>query len=709
MWANFSTQRDLEIFKRNIYPGNGIGVAQFLGGDLDDGWSTMASIDVSEIDHKKFGYLDRLSGSSWSGLIQESSKPGSVDASSALEKATAKNVLTDSSHAMGTSQILAGAVSAIAVAANPTPLTIGLGAGLLKTMSGRGGANLMKTLGLVSDLDDDIYDEVSFRAQTYMRSVWDMFQMCARLLPNYIVAVRPFEERSTIFYGKPHWLYTSGVMPISTGFPSEEQAKLSGTSVPGYVAPDDELSKLLYSLNKELSPSSDAIASLDSKESSLSESLASLSKDMLSFSGVFRPAKNLQYKVIDFKDATRNVYYVGGKPISRLPINKGRVQVGFHLPFNSTGKGTSVGIQSGYSEPSLNHKQIPQLPIRYSYPFFTNRTSGTLPSLNFDRIFNKNSEFEIKKNMNNLLAISEIESKLVATTPGKKGSGSVAGSASQAPGTEEVVTFNFDFASKVKLLGIDSLLTGTAAFDPSGIYDPEGPIGERYATQDIQMPYPIAVVGELSSDPGISGTIKLKAELQHYFQDLDPAYDLIGEYYAGVELDFKEWGMPTGADDEQFYIAMRWPYNPVEAREKYNKNNSATESIKSEVLKKFIKMYNLNEKDLIGTPEDYKKRKVLVYNPEKKLAVVCTPAYFLWGEQDVETNAGLAAIVSPDAAYFLGLLIDDKGRIIAPMEDIGAVGISGRKSIRQYIYGGKKSNTMYVYICSRLYSSWSCY
>ena len=36
MWSNFSGQRDLEIFKRNIYPGNGTGIAQFLGGDLGD-------------------------------------------------------------------------------------------------------------------------------------------------------------------------------------------------------------------------------------------------------------------------------------------------------------------------------------------------------------------------------------------------------------------------------------------------------------------------------------------------------------------------------------------------------------------------------------------------------------------------------------------------------------------------------------------------
>lgn len=679
MWANFSTQRDLEIFKRNIYPGNGVGVAQFLGGDLDDGWATMATIDISEIDNKKFGYLDRLSNQSWSGLIEQSSKIGETDAASALEKATSGNKLIDSSRALGTAKVLGVGAAAIGIAAAPSPTTIGLGLGLIKTMSGRGGANIMKTLGLVSDLDDDIYDEVSFRAQTYMRSVWDMFQMCARLLPNYIVAVRPFEERSTIFYGKPHWLYTSGVMPISTGFPSDEQAKNNNISVPGYTQPDDELSRLLYSLNKELAPSSDAIASLQNKESVLSESLASIAKDMMSMTGVFSPGRALKGKIIDLKDVTRNTYYKDGKPVSRLPINKGKVQVGFHLPFNSTGKGTQMSIQTGSSDESLNHKQIPQLPIRYSYPFFTNRTSGVLPSLNFDRIFKGTDGEDINTNINNISLIAGIEKKLISKGEGQEATSLVS---KKSEGSEETLDFNFNFASKLKFLGLDQLLTGTAAFDPSGIYDPEGSLGEINATQIIQMPLPLPMDSlntsltegvKVPGSIGGSGQIELPENLQRYYEELDPAYGLISEYWNDLKLNFEEWGMPETAEDEQFYIAMRWPYNPVDAREKMDIEQSSNKSIKDEVLKKFLKMYNLKKEDLAGTPEDYKKRKVLVYNPEKRVAVVCKPAYFLWGEQEVNDSNGVSAIVSPDAAYYLHLLIDDKGRIISPMTNIGTV------------------------------------
>jgi len=115
LWANFSTQRDLEIFKRNIYPGNGIGVAQFLGGDLDDGWATLASIDESKVLDEKFGYLDRLSGSTWSNLIQ--SAPNNPDASAALE-ARQKGLYSvpEDKKAAGTSNGLATSTLAVSLA-----------------------------------------------------------------------------------------------------------------------------------------------------------------------------------------------------------------------------------------------------------------------------------------------------------------------------------------------------------------------------------------------------------------------------------------------------------------------------------------------------------------------------------------------------------------------------------------------------------------
>lgn len=667
LWGNFSTQRDLEIFKRNIYPGNGVGVAQFLGGDLDDGWATMASVDIAEIDRDKFSYTDRLSNRSWSGLIEQSQNMNNVEANQVLEKTTAGNKLIDSSHAVGTSQILG---SGLAIAGGATIAAFGspvggalLGAKLIGSLKGRGFTNIMKTMGLVSDLDDDIYDEVSFRAQTYMRSVWDMFQLCARLLPNYIVAVRPFEDRSTIFYGKPHWLYTSGVFPISTGFPNEEQAELDGVSIPGYIDADDSLQKILDTVNKEQSPIADALAVAQASESTVSDAIASMSKDMLSFGGIFKSGAPLRGKVINFLDKNRSVYQHYNKVVSKLPVNRGKVQVGFHLPFGNNGTGTTAPFQQD------QHKQLDQLPIRFRYPFFTNRTSGILPSLDFDKIVRGNTQDEFVKSINNIVSISLIEKGLVSKEKDSESTALV----SEKNG-ETSLDFNFNFAAKLPSLGLDELLTGTAAFDPSGIYDPEGNLGQINASYTIQMPLPIM----------LENPDQFTEKYQEYYDDLDPVYNLQQEF-STLPLNFKDWGMPKTAEEEQFYIAMRWPYNPIpglsEIATKENKT-TPTPEVQKEVLKKFLKMYNFSEEDLVGSPEEYKKRRVLVYNEQTNSAVVCAPAYFLWSQTKADGDGGdqIDAIVSPDAAYFLGLLINDKGHILSPLENINSVNSSSTNS-----------------------------
>jgi endonuclease YncB( thermonuclease family) len=67
--------------------------------------------------------------------------------------------------------------------------------------------------GLVELFDyKSALDEPSFKLRTYQRSTWDIMQSATDICPNYVLAVRPFENRSTLFFGKPFWAYTSGVM-----------------------------------------------------------------------------------------------------------------------------------------------------------------------------------------------------------------------------------------------------------------------------------------------------------------------------------------------------------------------------------------------------------------------------------------------------------------------------------------------------------------
>jgi hypothetical protein len=148
-----------------------------------------------------------------------------------------------------------------------------------------------------------------------------------------------------------------------------------------------------------------------------------------------------------------------------------------------------------------------------------------------------------------------------------------------------------------------------------------------------------------------------------------------GEHYQTIRQNniYNEWGMPETADDEQFYVAMRWPYEP----DFFKKDD--------ELKNKFLDTYSntslginggIDAEDytsfMFGTAQDYKNRKVLIYSPITNTAVCCRPAYFLWGNQkdatlreykldfgvnyiDIE-NPMIDAVVSPDAAYYLGIL-----------------------------------------------------
>lgn len=232
-WNNFHRQRDYELFKRNIYPGNGLGIAQYLGGDFGDGGLGNGFIPTGLDADGQF--VDPTTG--------EKVPINNLDPRSILQAAAGTIEIP---HTTGSSidpgNIFNNVVDTAATVTNPI--------GTLTEAPSRfwsATSPFLQAMGItrMGGVEDDAlgFDEVSFRAQTYMKSVWDLFQVCAALLPNYIVAVRPFEDRSTVFYGKPHWMYTSGVIPISTG--------IDGTHPPTLTPPDDELTSWLLTVEKK--------------------------------------------------------------------------------------------------------------------------------------------------------------------------------------------------------------------------------------------------------------------------------------------------------------------------------------------------------------------------------------------------------------------------------------------------------------------------
>jgi endonuclease YncB( thermonuclease family) len=310
MYINNLARRDYEVYKRNIYPGNGMGIAQYMGGDLLDAGilttqvGTTYSNDTSanadpfintadpndpdpdsgvpgnsiDIDEGDLDYNQGVIEDFWKKYFDKYGGLTEEEFTEFISKAQVSNIEIEIEKESGTLDRLAGKV--LGFAADPVgetfdlfdgygifeknPLlrfskgaiigTIPSAAGIIRTGQGiKNGLFAFKNstvgqaLGLsqiVSDDDIEGFDEVAFRAQTYMKSVWDLFQVCAALLPNYVVAVRPFEDRSTVFYGKPHWLYTSGLIPITTGV----QTKLAG-SLPSLIEPDEVITNILNAAN----------------------------------------------------------------------------------------------------------------------------------------------------------------------------------------------------------------------------------------------------------------------------------------------------------------------------------------------------------------------------------------------------------------------------------------------------------------------------
>lgn len=159
------------------------------------------------------------------------------------------------------------------------------------------------------------------------------------------------------------------------------------------------------------------------------------------------------------------------------------------------------------------------------------------------------------------------------------------------------------------------------------------------------------------------------ANNDYKFAEFEYSTDVRNNYNDIAKYVYQEWGMPATADDEQWYIAMRWPYKIEEY--KWGAD---------EVGNKWFETYFANESrdtSLYGTVEDYKSRKILVYSPTTNVAVCLRPAYFLWGNTkdvtaaegstfgndrnasqtiDGDRNPFVDAVVSPDAAYYLGVL-----------------------------------------------------
>jgi len=328
MWTNFFTKRDFEIYKRNIYPGNGTGVAQYLGGDLLDSGPVLLEAAGSQAATDTFFNKDAKSifsqfksgepgKDSRDQVIQNTILNLSLSGERIEDQVSPQNnaAPSNSDPNAPANQGASGRDPSSVTAA--TLLLGSVGEAVLMKRGALKNNPLLQALGLIQggEADSDLngFDEVSFRAQTYMKTVWDMFKLCAALLPNYIVAVRPFEDRSTVFYGKPHWLYTSGVIPLSTGVPKDDdKVKPEG--------PDAELERIMREATNLANP----LADLENQMKFVKD--ISSSNPFTSFTGTQAPGTT------NTPDSSSEVMTLplesGG---AKIPIRSGKVVMGKHL------------------------------------------------------------------------------------------------------------------------------------------------------------------------------------------------------------------------------------------------------------------------------------------------------------------------------------------------------------------------------------------
>ena len=597
------------------------------------------------------------------------------------------NQIGNSNGSAGVGKVLIGG----AIAAAGIAITGGLGApiiggitagiGLTGVLSGRSGTHIFNAMGITSGSDDDLpgLDEVSFRAQTYMRSVWDLFQMCARLLPNYIVAIRPFEDRSTVFYGKPHWLYTSGVVPMTTGYPARKEADRLGISTPKDIDPDAFLADTMASLNRESNPLADN-AAFASSNSSLKSIESALSEQMNpgQEGSVFLPSDkgavgSFRDKVIPFGYKSTMTYRdKDGDITSVLPQFAGYATIGYHLPIG--GDDITEAVLDDNQRKA--HKQINELPSRYRFPFFTDRKDDIiLEDHAYYALADELGTWNGKKADYMTLAIDSWSYNGVGGTKEETNWVKLLKIESQlVSGKATTDNGNLENRNGLKI-GINMRISGIPTFDQVEGIEGDADLIYLYSERSgstskiIRVPLPDSI----KSIKSIKNREDRSEALQY---DGIVAWD--SEKNAGY---LKEWGSPTNALEEQFYIAMEWPYKPL------GNYSELTDQEKTSVDAHMGVNYLATNRP-VGTASDYKNRRVMVYSPTTGRAVICRPAYYLWGrgtarvlepkasfdefgnaanDINVEDSAGrnnlgtefevaLKAIVSPDAAYYLGMM-----------------------------------------------------
>ena len=384
LWANLNTTRDYEIYKRNVYPGNGLGVANYMGGDLGDGGIFTAfqppGINASgEFNTAVPDTFQQIRSAVQSGMGQTAQNPVSTG------QPDNQNLVDSANQLMPVPTGSTSPISNGTTTQHPIWTWLGLTPTVKDDVPGNSKA-LVFTYGP--------FAEISFRAETYQRTVWDLFQTCAKLLPNYIVAVRPWMERSTVFYGKPHWAWTSGVIPITYGADAGSNSPpVSGTSQ--YASLQNSINQIIQlqnAFNQTTGSQTDVFTQIQDIITNTGGTgvAGTAGNDVVAGAEAAMTALSNDPNNTTPTDGTGTTggdpnANTGKKPPNNieitalpsisssgatLPTQSGKVGIEMHLP--TTDPNSPNALQNDIKQ----HKQLASLPLGMQHPFYMDRVGG---------------------------------------------------------------------------------------------------------------------------------------------------------------------------------------------------------------------------------------------------------------------------------------------------------------------------------------------
>jgi hypothetical protein len=306
-----------------------------------------------------------------------------------------------------------------------------------------------------------------------------------------------------------------------------------------------------------------------------------------------------------------------GTIISKLPVSMGYATIGYHLPIG--GESTEVELNE---QQLSDHRQISELPYRYRFPFFTERKDSViLEDFAYYALADELGTWsnDSYKSDYQTLALDNWSYNGGGGSKGETNWVNLLKKESQIVTTNTTDSVNLENRNKLKI-AINMEMGNTPIFSADSSISGDAYIfSERLngsISKIIRMPLP---------QIGVT-----------FAQDREAAkeYEILQDYQSTSNAAaLQEWTPPSNALEEQFYIAMQWPYKPLSEGGGVNLDSSIPFDASNSSAEAFLHNYGITE--TFGNVKDYKNRKVMVYSPSTGKAVVCKPAYFMWGNSTV--------------------------------------------------------------------------